>query len=203
MKKIIAIAIAPLFAATCLCGCGKSSASEYDVATPEPAEPQQTQSQQQDDKDRDQNNKIEIIFDGSKGGFHGEIKGRGALPGTYRHFIPDRSGNYTVEYIHAPYGIDKDTTLDYDLTLNEDNTFKLTVVSEGVTADHSGRWYERSKTIMLFYDEDIDTPQHNVYVADSLYADILPQGKLMIYDNCHTIVLSRRQTEKSDANQAS
>lgn len=191
MNKVIAVTATAVLAATCLCGCSKSTKNATEPVQ-QPSEPQQVQTRQSN-TDNDEKSKIEIIFDGNKeDGFHGEIIRRGALPGTRRHFVPDRSGSYTVEYVHAPYGIDKDETLDYKLTLNDDNTFDLTVVSDGVTANHNGRWYERRSEIMLFYDEQMDPQQHNVYVADSLFGELLPKGKIMIYDNCYTIVLAKQ-----------
>ena len=203
MKKVVPVAVTALITATALCGCSKAPAAQ---AAP-PAEPQQMQTQQYSDSTEPEN-KIEITLGGNKiDGFYGEFIKRGALSGVSRHFGHNRSGSYTVEYIHTPYGIDKDETLDYRLTLNDDNTFELTVVSNGVQADHSGRWYERRKEIMMFYDEEIDPPQHNVYVADSIYGDLLPKGKIMIYDNCCTIVLSRQtsvdNTEPAPAPQQS
>ena len=162
------------------------------MCTTDSTAPLQLQTKQTDDIPESEN-KTEITLDGNKiDGFHGKIIKKGALSGVRRHFRPNHSGNYTVEYIHTPYGIDEDETLDYKLTLNDDNTFELTVVSNGVTAEHSGRWYERRNEIMMFYDEQIDQPPHNVYVADSMFGDLLPKGKIMIYDNCCTIVLSRQ-----------
>lgn len=198
-KAVTSIAVTAIIAATALCGCSKS-ASEQIV---EPSEPQQAQTRQQTDDTQEPENKIEIIIDGNnKGGFHGEIVKRGAISGVRRHFRQNRSGSYTVEYIHTPYGIDDDETLDYNLTLNDDNTFSMTVVSNGVTAEHSGRWYERRKEIIMFYDEQIDPQKHNVYVADSMFGDLLPKGKIMIYDNCCTIVLSKQSASDNTEPQA-
>ena len=193
MKKFVTIPVtAALLAATVMCGCSKPATNQTDQP-PEP--PLRLQTRQQVDDAQEPENKIEITIDGNKtDGFHGEFIKRGALSGVRKHFRPNHSGKYTVEYIHTPYGIDNDETLDYNLTLNDDNTFELTVVSNGVTAEHSGRWYERRKEIIMFYDEEIDTPQHNVYVSDSMFGDLLPQGKIMIYDNCCTIVLSRQNS---------
>lgn len=194
MKKAVTLAVTALMATTALCGCSKSST----VQTAQPDQPLQLQTRQQTEDTTEPENKIEIKLDGNKtDGFHSEIVKRGALSGVRRRFRQDHSGSYTVEYIHTPYGIDQDETLDYKLTLNEDNTFELTVVSNGVTAEHRGRWYERRKEIMMFYDEQIDPPQHNVYVADGIFGDLLPKGKIMIYDNCCTIVLSRQSANDS------
>ncbi|MDE6293367.1 MAG: hypothetical protein K2L88_01945 [Clostridiales bacterium] len=189
MKKVVTLTVTALLATTALCGCGKTPTAQ----TAQPPEPLQLQTKQQTEVKQEPENNTEITLDGNKtDGFHGEAIKKGVLSGVRRHFRPDHSGSYTVEYIHTPYGIDEDETLDYRLTLNDDNTFSLTVVSNGVTAEHSGRWYERRKEIIMFYDEEIDPPQHNVYIADSMYGDILPKGKIMIYDNCCTIVLSRQ-----------
>lgn len=201
MKKAFTFAATALIAASALCGCSKSSTLSSMVRVPQSLDTLQTQTQQENQNISNNDNdekRIEITLDeNNEGGFVGKIRARSALSGVRRHFKPNRSGNYTVEYIHAPYGIDKDETLDYKLTLNDDNTFSLTVVSDGVTAEHSGRWYERRKEIMLFYDEEIEQPPHNVYVSDSLFGDLLPKGKIMIYDNCYTIVLSQN-TEESE-----
>lgn len=199
MKKALTLTVTAIIAASAMCGCSKSATTASAVRLPESRGTQQTQSQQenQDVTDNSADNKrIEITLDGNKtDGFVGQIRTKSALSGVRRHFIPNRSGTYTVEYIHTPYGIDKDETLDYKLTLNGDNTFTMTVVSDGVTAEHSGRWYERRKEIMLFYDEKIEQPPHNVYVSDSMFGDLLPKGKIMIYDNCYTIVLSQSSDE--------
>ncbi|MDE5592993.1 MAG: hypothetical protein K2I75_03570 [Clostridiales bacterium] len=199
MKKALTFTVTALIAASAMCGCSKSATASSAVQLPESRSTQQTQTQQENQEVTDNtsdNKRIEITLDGNKiDGFVGQIRTRSALSGVRRHFIPDRSGTYTVEYIHVPYGIDKDETLDYKLTLNDDNTFTMTVVSDGVTAEHSGRWYERRKEIMLFYDEQIEQPPHNVYVSDSMFGDLLPKGKIMIYDNCYTIVLSQSADE--------
>ena len=195
MKKALTLTVTALIAASAMCGCSKSATARSAVQLPEPRSTQQTQTQNENQDATDNNTdngRIEITLDGNKiDGFVGQIRTKPPLSGVRRHYVPDRSGTYTVEYIHTPYGIDKDETLDYTLTLNDDNTFTMTVVSDGVTAEHSGRWYERRKEIMLFYDEEIEQPPHNVYVSDSMFGDILPKGKIMIYDNCYTIVLSQ------------
>ncbi|MDE6029344.1 MAG: hypothetical protein K2F90_03385 [Clostridiales bacterium] len=199
MKKILTLTVTALITASALCGCGKSAAAGATVRLPEQRDTQQSQVQRENrstERNAADNDKIEITLDGNKiDGFVGQIRTKTPISGVKRHFIPDRSGTYTVEYIHTPYGIDKDETLDYKLTLNDDNTFTLTVVSDGVTAEHSGRWYERRKEIMMFYDEEIEQPPHNVYVSDSMFGDLLPKGKIMIYDNCYTIVLSQSMDE--------
>ncbi len=199
MKKALTLTATALIAASAMCGCSKSATVGSAVRLPEPRGTQQTQTQQENQDVTDNNTdekRLEITLDGNKtDGFVGRIRARAPISGVRRHFVPNRSGTYTVEYIHTPYGIDKDETLDYKLTLNDDNTFSMTVVSDGVTAEHSGRWYERRKEIMLFYDEQIEQPPHNVYVSDSMFGDLLPKGKIMIYDNCYTIVLSQNNDE--------
>ena len=114
-------------------------------------------------------------------------------------FRSSLGGSYTLEYVHTPFGIDKDETLDYKLQLSDDNTFTMQVVTDGVSVDHTGHWYARRDEVMLYYDEQIDRPAHNEYVADSMYCDVLPQNKLMIYDNCRVIVLSRATTPADGA----
>ena len=203
MKKAVTTALTAIFVATSMCGCGKDAASSA-VRIETPSDTQQAQTQQEiENKDNINDNngenigkKIQIIIDSEKiDGITGKARKKSPISGVRRHFIPDQSGNYTVEYIHTPYGIDKDETLDYNLSLNNDNTFELTVVSNGVTANHSGRWYERRGQLMLFYDEEIKQQPHNVYVADSMYCELLPHGKVMFYDNCYTIVLTKQQNE--------
>jgi len=105
---------------------------------------------------------------------------------------PDFSGTYTVEYVHRPRDEQPDETLDYRLELKNDNTYGMTVTADGVTAEHYGHWYaHRGGDIIMYYDEPLDPTAHNVYVSDSMYGEILPHGKIMIYDNCNVIVLAR------------
>ena len=200
MKKAVATTLIAMLAASAMCGCNRSGLSSA-VKLPDSQDAQPSTRQAENNEEKIENNteesgkRIQIIIDGSKLDDFTLERKKSPISGVRRHFVPDQSGNYTVEYIHTPYGMDKDETLDYKLSLNNDNTFELTVVSDGVTAEHNGRWYERRNQIILFYDEEIDPPQHNVYVADSMYAELLPKGKIMIYDNCYTIVLSKQQNE--------
>lgn len=143
-----------------------------------------------EDPDKHDKTEIKIIIDG-RGGFD---MLRPSLPGVRRHFDFDPSGNYSVEYIHTPYGVDRDDTLDFKMELRDDNTFDMTVVSEGVSVEHNGHWYAHRGSITLYYDEQIEPPAHNVYVADSMYCELLPHGKLMVYENGHTVVLAREDT---------
>ncbi len=203
MKKILTTSVAALLSATMLCGCNKSSGTTRSVPIPYPFQDGtvQTEDVQKPDKpimprNDGQDAKIEIDGDNDNDiGFFWHFGKRSAMSGVRRCFERDRSGTYTIEYVHAPYDKDKDDTLDYRLTLNNDNTFEFTVVTDGVTAEHNGHWYERRGNIMMFYDEEIPDKQHNVYVSDTMYADLLPQGKIMIYDNCYTIVLSKQNTQ--------
>ena len=112
--------------------------------------------------------------------------------GVRRRFMPHHYGTYSVEYVRFPQGEKKDETLDYRLTLNQDDTFEFTVVTNGVTAEHNGHYYiHRDGYMTLYYDEEIEQTAHNVYVSDSLYCELLPSGKIMFYDNCNMIVLAR------------
>lgn len=113
------------------------------------------------------------------------------IDGVIRRLAKSAVGVYTVEYIHTPNYIDKDETLDYRLRLNDDHTFDMIVVSDGVQADHFGHWYKRHDEIMMFYDESTDPTAHNVYVADSMYGDMISSDRIMIYDNGYIIVLVR------------
>ena len=192
MKKILTLLIVGVVTASILCGCSKSAPKSRRAAPVEPVQPRVEQPR--DNESNGVTHDVRITIDGETlDGFTGNIDIRTPLSGVRRRFMPDRSGTYTVEYVHAPYGIERDETLDYKLTLNNDNTFTLNVVSKGVATEHHGRWYTRSSEIMMFYDEPIDQPAHNVYVADSMYGELLPQGKILIYDNCHTVILSRPQ----------
>ncbi|MCH5155530.1 MAG: hypothetical protein J1F69_02900 [Clostridiales bacterium] len=205
MKKAVTLTLSTLFAVSALCGCNKAPSHSSNARTteqPDTKSTQQTENINNDDinnveskKNEKSQKRIRIILDGSELDDIMYNRRRAPISGVRRHLSPDKSGKYTVEYIHTPYGIDKDETLDYNLVLNNDNTFEFTVVSDGVTAEHSGRWYERRGQIILFYDEEIEQPQHNVYVADSLYAEVLPKGKIMFYDNCYTVVLSKQRDE--------
>lgn len=201
MKKSIACILCALVCASCLTACGNSAEPQPQNVriAPPPVSDSQTEPDRDISNDTDEQQKrkpiqpraeIEITIDGREAdGIRDFV--RPDLRGVRRFFENTLEGVYTVEYIHAPYGVDRDETLDYRIEINSDNTFSMTVVSEGVKADHTGRWYARRESITFFYDEQIDPPAHNVYVADSMYAEILPHGKLMIYDNCHTLVLSK------------
>lgn len=104
----------------------------------------------------------------------------------------DISGSYSVEYVHYPRGEEKDDTLAYSLTLSGDNTYVMSVVTDGVNAEHYGRWYVTGGSVLLFFDEPLlsDTP-HHVFVGDSMYLELVAGGKLMVFENGKTIVLSR------------
>lgn len=203
MKKAVSIAAVAILSATALCGCSKSTTSGTKIA-PKSTEIPKTQSQSQPETNTDSSEKpeeiqkIEITINGKKiDEYYGSARRRSAISGVGRHYKLRRDGTYTVEYIHAPYGVDKDETLDYRLTLKDDNTYELTVVSNGVTAVHNGHWYERNHEITMFYDEQIEQQPHNFYVGDRLFANVLPKGKIMIYDDCYTIVLAK-QTETDE-----
>lgn len=114
------------------------------------------------------------------------------LPGTRRikHLSP--YGNYVIEYVHTSPYAERDETLDYSLDLRNDNTYSLTVTAKGVTASHYGNWYmTHNGAITLFYDEPMEQEPHNVYISDSLYCELIPHGKIMIYDNANVIVLAK------------
>ena len=204
MKKAVTIATVALLSATALCGCNKSTANSVKLQPQAPEGQSKTQSQPRTNNDTQEKpeeiQKIEITINGKKiDEYYGNARKRSALTGVGKHYKHGRDGTYTVEYIHTPYGVDKDETLDYRLTLKDDNTYELTVVSDGVTAVHNGHWYERNHEITMFYDEQIQEQPHNVYVGDRLFANVLPKGKIMIYDDCYTIVLAK-QPETTDNN---
>ena len=207
MKKALTIATVAILSATALCGCNKSTASGTKLQSQFPDSSQkQTQSQPRSNSDTQEKpeeiQKIEITINGKKiDEYYGNARRRSAISGVEKHYKYGRDGTYTVEYIHTPYGVDKDETLDYRLTLKDDNTYELTVVSDGVTAVHNGHWYERNKEITMFYDEQIQDQPHNVYVGDRLFANVLPKGKIMIYDDCYTIVLAKQpETDENTQN---
>ena len=52
----------------------------------------------------------------------------------------------------------------------------------------------------MYYDEPIDPSAHNVYVSDYLYGELLPHGKIMIYDNCNVIVLAKTAENGDNGN---
>lgn len=194
MKKTITLATVCVLTAASLCGCADQPARSSDlrrIADEYVARTEQSETQSPtDDYTRD----INIKIDGyTVDEFFGLKDRRSDISGVRRKFMSEYIGTYTVEYIHVPYGVDRDDTLDFNLTLNDDNTFTMKVVSEGVEAEHYGRWYARRHQITMYYDEPIDPTKHNVYVADSMYGELLPDGKIMVYENCHTIVLSRPQ----------
>lgn len=200
MKKLLTAAIACALApATLLTACSPVPKTAPDSAqdAPKPTAPIAIP----EDKTIEPrlNGDVIIVPDEGLGGII--LEGISKLPnsGVRRRFLQSPSGSYTVEYVHTPHGVDKDETLDYKLQLSDDNTFTMQVVSNGVTADHSGHWYARRDEIMLYYDEEIDPTAHNVYVSDSMYCDVLPQNKLMIYDNCRVIVLTRETTAADGA----
>lgn len=194
MNKTIAIIAATLSPVALLFGCDRPSPSAELVTAQNDTAVETKAETETETNDKEVQSRIEIVWD-NENGFFGRASG---LPGVRRRFAPDRSGTYTVEYIHAPYGTEKDDTLDYKLTLNSDNTYTLSVVSEGVRAEHYGHWYERRGNINIYYDEPMEDMQHNIYVSDSLYGELLEGGKIMIFDNCHTIVLAKQA--ESDTN---
>ena len=105
---------------------------------------------------------------------------------------------YTVEYIDSTLDDQPDDTLDSRRTLNGDNTFTLTATAKGVTAEHYGHWYaHHGCEVTMYYDEPLDQSAHNVYVSDYMYAELLPHGKIMLYDNCNVVVLARAETENN------
>lgn len=125
---------------------------------------------------------------------------RPVIIGVRRRFTPRHVGTYGVDYVRFPQNSEKDETLDYKLTLKSDDTFELTVVSDGITAEHYGHYYIRyGGSITLFYDEEREPTAHNVYVSDSLYGEFLPNGKIIFYDNCNTIILAHENSAETNS----
>lgn len=110
---------------------------------------------------------------------------------TERRSPYDLSGSYTVEYVHYSAGAEKDDTLDYRLDLSNDNTYTMSVVTDGIKAEHYGRWYVTGSNVALFFDEPIVEPPHNVFVGDSMYLELIPGGKMMVFEGSKVIVLAR------------
>ncbi len=105
------------------------------------------------------------------------------------------TGIYYLEYVHFPVGTERDESIDYRLDLRDDGMFTFDVVTNNVSATHEGRWYGKNGgEIILFYDEPIADTAHNVYVSDCMFCEYLPSGKIMLYDNCNTVVLSKDAT---------
>ena len=182
------IAVPVLLASVALCGCG----SDADLPTSriEPDMPQTDIDRAPAQSAESDINSSELRITLDEGFMH-----RRGLSGVCRRFFPRLDGTYTVEYVHTPFGEDRDETLDYKLELKDDNTFTLTAVAKGVTAEHYGRWYTRRDEITMYYDEPVDPTAHNVYMNDRMYGEILNGGKIMIYENCHTVVLAKTVAE--------
>lgn len=180
MKKILAVALSCAALPALMCGCSPTPKAQ-NHATPAPDTRKiVTPDTRNDHSDIDRDFAV--------------IPHRSSMWELYTSFSVGRSpsGVYTVEYIHSPRDNKPDDTLDYKLELNADNTFTLTATANGVTADHYGHWYaRRGGELTMYYDEPIDPSAHNVYVSDCLYGELLPHGKIMIYDNCNVIVLAK------------
>lgn len=179
MKKPFIIPLTVLSAAMILTGCGPK---------PDPAD---TELPKIPPESRNERIDIRIESDGTtdfSDGNGGIIKF--GYPGVRRILRATPVGTYSVEYIHTPYFAEKDNTLDYSLEIKDDNTYSMTVTAKGVTTEHYGNWYSDRDVITLFYDEPIAQEPHNVYVSDRMYCQRLSGGKLMINDNCYTVVLT-------------
>lgn len=187
MNKILALPLAVLAVSPALVACSTTTTGDVaapsveareKIPDPEPVPPPPTEKKS-----------FEIVLDG------GFAFGRTPIAGVRRRF--DFSGSYTVEYVHTPYGMPADDTLDYSVQMNGDNTYTMTVVSDGVKSEHFGHWYGRGGSITFYFDEPVDPPAHNEYVSDCIFAEVLPQSKLMIYDGGRTVVLSKSDAENA------
>ena len=193
MKKLIAISAILALSASALCAC-----------SPKP-----------NPKDREAPPQTRLVESGTPSGvpqgrsIENTPSGRSSdgatkpsFPGVRRRLaigIMPESGSYSMEYVHFPISEDRDESLDYSLELRDDNTFTFNVVTNKISATHEGHWYgKHGGNIVLFYDEPIDETAHNVYVSDCMYCEYLPNGKIMIYDNCNIIVLSREDITQDD-----
>lgn len=193
MKKKLAVALV-CFTVLNILGCSKQPESRNIPSFREKnAQNIQTDTNENQPEEPD-SREFEINIDDNTTEWHFDgIMSKSAVPGVRHPHMREITGSYSVEYIHTPYGAERDNTLDFDLALDADNTFTLDVTSSGIHASHYGHYYVRRDEIILFYDEPIEQPAHNVYVADSMYGEILGGDKIMFYENCHTIVLSKTQ----------
>ncbi len=186
MKKTLSALTAIALSAIVLAGCNPAPKAEE--ITPPPAP-----------RPVDREQKIEIDFEGIRSEDIENILNKLPISGVRREFKCNPYGVYTVEYVHSPRDGQKDETLDYKLELRDDNTFDLFVTANGVQASHYGHWYmHRGGNITMYYDEPIDPTAHNIYVSDSLYGEMLCGGKIMIYENCNVVVLSRETENDVD-----
>ena len=185
ITPLIAAAIAPLIL---LDGCSKTeqpayAAQEQNTTTIEMPTESDNNAKIETNELRPQ---FEIVIDG----MHGVFGQRERLPGVRRRFIEGRSGIYNVEYVHSPYGTEKDETLDYSLTLNYDNTYYMSVTSHGVKYDRNGHWYERQSKIIFYIDDTDEKSDEMKY--NEIRGEFLPHGKIMLYENRHTVVLNKQ-----------
>ncbi len=178
MKKIVSLFTVILLSCALLCGCGAPSPKNPDAPSTRSTDAEN--GRMTDERD------IADIYPAP------DLAGKLPIVGVLRRLSAAPYGTYNIEYVHYPRGGEQDPTLDYSLTINEDGTYDMTVVTDGITANHYGHWYQhRDGNITLFYDEPTEDTAHNVYVSDSMFIEVLRHGKLMIYDNCNVIVLSR------------
>lgn len=117
------------------------------------------------------------------------------ISGVRRHYEKSLAGEYSVEYIHCAKG---NIDLDCKLTVNDDNSYEMSFIKDGDTVEHSGKWYSRRGNVTFFFDEPKPTYVPEVYYPDSISADILDRGKLMMYDGCCIIVLSQNKTAQNN-----
>lgn len=189
MNKIIKLITALALSSATLCGCSSGAPSDINYDIPSAPNGARATEEFRPSERHELIIEIEGVPDAPDG------FSKPPVSGVRRRFNESREGVYTVEYVHYPQGAEKDDTLDYRLELRADNTFDFAVTTDGVSVTHYGHWYARRDEIMLFYDEPIEDTAHNVYICDSMYGDMISQGKIMIYDNCNIIVLSRTQAE--------
>ncbi len=177
MKKILLSAIAALIAPTLLTGCAPSSP---DLSMPTDST----------ENIRSEQNQPPIKPEETAPSF-GFSRYKSALPGGFR-LSRGPIGEYSTEYVHISQTENSGEKPNYSLNLKDDNTFTFQAEVNGVVSDHYGNWYLKyDDSIVLFYDEPVDTPPHNVFVGDCMFMELLPHGKIMFYDDCATIVLSK------------
>ena len=110
------------------------------------------------------------------------------LSGVRRHFKKSLEGEYSVEYIHCG---DMKSDFDCKLTIADGNNYEMSFTKNGSTVEHRGKWYSRRGSVTFFFDEEKPVYVPEVYYPDSISADIIDGGKLMMYDGSCVIVLSQ------------
>lgn len=173
-KKTVAVSMA-LICATALCGCAKKPKTDLSPA------PQSTRSEVQTrdntaDERPDAIGNIDIraiVIEKSRPPFSG-----------VRKRISVIDGEYKTEYIHSNAG--STNTPDYTVKFDDD-TFDLKIDDSENSKSYYGHYYVHcGGSITMFFD-NVSADQDP---ASYLYAELLPSGKIMLYDNNNVAVLA-------------